>query len=71
MNVNMSGLAPGQDVTIYAYTDTDSTDGPYGTRVHTVKDDGRREFGAFPMEAPGRYWVVAEGVRSNEINWKG
>ncbi|WP_329026354.1 hypothetical protein [Streptomyces sp. NBC_00690] len=71
MNVNMTGFEPDEDVMIYAYTDTDTTDGPYDQRIHTIDADGTREFGAFPMEAPGRYWVVASGVKSNVIAWAG
>ncbi|MFD7220139.1 hypothetical protein ACFV9P_03845 [Streptomyces sp. NPDC059892] len=71
MNVNLTGFAPDEDVTIYAYTDTDATDGPYDQRTHTIDADGTREFGAFPMEAHGRYWVVARGVTSNVIAWTG
>ncbi|MFE3020640.1 hypothetical protein [Streptomyces sp. NPDC059256] len=71
MNVNMTGFEPDEDIMIYAYTDTDTTDGPYDQRIHTIDADGTREFGAFPMEAPGRYWVVASGVKSNVIAWTG
>ncbi|MEU5397745.1 hypothetical protein ABZ348_00395 [Streptomyces sp. NPDC005963] len=71
MNVNLTGFEPDEDVMIYAYTDADSTDGPFDQRIHTVDADGNREFGAFPMEAPGRYWVVASGVKSNVITWSG
>ncbi|MFJ9209645.1 hypothetical protein [Streptomyces sp. NPDC102264] len=71
MNVNLTGFAPDEDVTIYAYTDTDATDGPYDQRTHTIDADGTREFGAFPMEASGDYWVVALGVTSNVIPWTG
>ncbi|MER7050168.1 hypothetical protein [Streptomyces jumonjinensis] len=71
MNVNLTGFEPDEDVTIYAYTDTDDTDGPYDRRTHTIRADGTREFGAFPMEAPGRYWVVALGVTSNVVVWTG
>ncbi|MFJ5681737.1 hypothetical protein [Streptomyces sp. NPDC093099] len=71
MNVNLTGFAPDEDVTIYAYTDTDATDGPYDQRTHTIDADGTREFGAFPMGASGDYWVVARGVTSNILPWTG
>ncbi len=67
MNVNLTGFEPGKDVTIHAYSD----DGPYDQRTFTIRPDGTREFGAFPMGAPGRYWVEALGVRSNVISWTG
>ncbi|MFJ2674339.1 hypothetical protein [Streptomyces sp. NPDC087525] len=71
MNVNLTGFAPDEDVTIYAYTDTDATNGPYDQRTHTIDADGTREFGAFPMGASGDYWVVARGVTSNVLPWTG
>ncbi|MBB5940341.1 hypothetical protein [Streptomyces zagrosensis] len=69
MNVRMSGFPPNVDVTILAYSNT--TNGPYDQRIHTIRADGTREFGAFPMGSPGDYWVVAAGVRSNTIVWRG
>jgi serine/threonine protein kinase len=71
MNINMAGFGPGKDVTIYAYTDTDATNGSYDQKIMTIDADGKREFGAFPMDAYGQYWVVAEGVESNRYDWAG
>ncbi|MDT3395339.1 hypothetical protein RKE29_01520 [Streptomyces sp. B1866] len=71
MSIYMTGFEPDKDVVIYAYTDTDATSGPYGQTFQTIKADGTRRFGAFPMKAYGQYWVVAEGVKSNAYNWTG
>ena len=39
--------------------------------AHLTGENFARVFGAFPMEADGRYWVVAQGVESNRYPWAG
>ncbi|WP_333767181.1 hypothetical protein [Streptomyces sp. IBSBF 2435] len=71
LNIKLAGFAPGAEVTVSVYTDTSASGGPAGQKSVSVKDDGTCEFGAFPMDAHGAYWVVADGVRSNSYQWAG